>query len=94
MRDDTVIHEGKYIKKPQILQIYPHRLFSSVRTRPTDQATQTFILIGPSYLTRCGLKNACSGCSLVSAFKASSSNCVMTSRAGLCSSEQTGVFIS
>lgn len=73
-------------KNPQILQIYPQCLFSSVRTRPTEQ--------GPSYLTRCGLKNACSGCSLVSAFKASSSNCVMTSRAGLCSSEQTGVFIS
>lgn len=79
---------------PQILQIYPNCLISRVRTGPTDQATQTFITIGPNYLTRCGLKNACSGCSLVSAFKASSSSCVMTSRAGLCSSEQTGFFIS
>ena len=46
------------------------------------------------YLTRWGLMNACSGCSGLSTCRASSSSWAMTSRAGPCSSEQTGVFIS
>lgn len=74
--------KGNTINNPN-MKIHPHCLFSSVRIEPTGQDTHSFNLIGPNYLTKCGLKNACSGCSLGSAFKASSSNCVMTSRAGL-----------
>lgn len=76
--DHSLINE---VSNPN-LQIYSHCLFSSVITEPTGHI-HTLNLIVPNYLTRWGLKNACSGCSLGSAFKASSSNCVMTSRAGL-----------